>query len=566
MKVEIGTAVRVPLGGRRTGGHVVQLDERPPDRLRPLAAVSSPTPIFDQALFATLSWAAQHYVAPLSVLLAKAAPPNRPRVNDWSPVAEVGGVTGNEQLGRLGEESAARRARPPLAYMTRAAELGWIAALAGPVVKLGGGCLMVVPTTAEVEIAEASARPLLGDHLLAVSGDLADAEATRLWEKAAATPGVVLLGTPRVATWPVRNLRVAAVAEEGRRAMKERQTPTLHVRDLLLRRSLLAPHNLAFVGPTPSLEVLASRAAVEAEAGRAWGIIELVDRNRDDRSRDLISPNLAVALRRVVEGGRSAFVFAHRRGYAPALVCMRCGNLRRCPACGARPEPGEVCVRCGAALGPCGQCGFERFRPIGAGIQRLVEVLSRMFGEAAVQAAPAEVAIQVGSEADIAGLGPQDLAAVVDADGLLLGTHFRAAEEGLRILVRVAGKVRRGGGRRTIVQTALPTHPALIALREGSAIRFLRSELAVRQQLSFPPAAELIVIELRGDQPPAPAQDLAEIGGGAEVLGPAPTRDGVRFLIQGRDLDSLRLGLRSIVQRWRDSGTAVRIDVDPLEL
>jgi primosomal protein N' len=172
----------------------------------------------------------------------------------------------------------------------------------------------------------------------------------------------------------------------------------------------------------------------------------------------------------------------------------------------------------------------------------------------------------VGSEADLAGLGPQDLAAVVDADGLMLGTHFRAAEEALRILARVAGKVARGGGRRVIVQTALPTHPTLVALRGGNALPYLRSELAARRAQGFPPAGQLIVLELRGDPPPAPGEALARLDEAVEVLGPASARDGIRFLVQGTDLARFRLGLRPLVQRWRDSGTVVRIDADPLEL
>lgn len=117
-----------------------------------------------------------------------------------------------------------------------------------------------------------------------------------------------------------------------------------------------------------------------------------------------------------------------------------------------------------------------------------------------------------------------------------------------------------------VVQTALPRHPVMQALRSGSALAYLQSELTTRRQSGFPPAGELIVLELRGEQPSEARQDLREIDPAAEVLGPAAVREGVRFLIQGKDLDGIRRALRPVVQRWRDAGTVVRIDVDPLEL
>jgi hypothetical protein len=39
-----------------------------------------------------------------------------------------------------------------------------------------------------------------------------------------------------------------------------------------------------------------------------------------------------------------------------------------------------------------------------------------------------------------------------------------------------------------------------------------------------------------------------------------------RWLLQGRDLGSVRLSLRSLIQQWREAGTVVRIDSDPIDL
>jgi hypothetical protein len=52
----------------------------------------------------------------------------------------------------------------------------------------------------------------------------------------------------------------------------------------------------------------------------------------------------------------------------------------------------------------------------------------------------------------------------------------------------------------------------------------------------------------------------------AQVLGPADHRGRMRWLLQGSDLTSARVAVRSVVGRWRDGGARVRVDADPIDL
>jgi primosomal protein N' (replication factor Y) len=154
----------------------------------------------------------------------------------------------------------------------------------------------------------------------------------------------------------------------------------------------------------------------------------------------------------------------------------------------------------------------------------------------------------------------------VDPDGLILGTHFRASEEALRVLARLAGKVE-GRGARCLLQTSLPGHPVFAALKKGDPVPFLEAEREVRARFGFPPSAELMIVEARGSLPDGSEVWVKDAAAGATVLGPAPRGNGgVRWLIQGTDLSKVRSRLRPLVQRWRDAGVAVRVDVDPIEL
>jgi primosomal protein N' (replication factor Y) len=363
----------------------------------------------------------------------------------------------------------------------------------------------------------------------------------------------------------VANLGVAVIVEEGRKAMKDRQTPTVSVRDLMKTREALAGFGLGFVGPTPTLETLKTGATVIRPRRRAWPPVEIVDRREQAPTNAVVGGKVLAAIKAVAARGGSVFVFAHRRGYAPASRCQRCRTLRRCHQCGSRPEQTLTCQRCGTTLGPCANCGHDAFVPVGAGVGRVTEELVRSLGSK-VGTAPSDHQVQVGSEADLAGLSRQDLVVAVDPDGLILGSHYRAAEEALRILARLVGRVG-GSASRGLIQTYMPDHPVMTALRTGNPIPFLGGELEARNRYGLPPSSQLLVLEVRGAVPSDLATTIrTTVPDNISVLGP-DLRHGVnRFLLQATDLGPTRLILRPLVQKWREAGATVRIDADPLEL
>lgn len=561
--MEVGRIVRVPLGGRRVRGHVVEVAERPTTGLKPIAGVSGELPIFGPKLRDALIWAAHYYVAPVAVMLERSGPPNLPgRPPRPSSPATAFHPHSPHPLDDLVAAVASGGRKPPTVLLTSWEDMTWLPALS-PVLGSGRSAMIVAATAAETRLIAETARRVLGTEVIEVNGELDDATITERWGQAATTPGLVV-GTPRIAEWPVAGLGLAVVIEEGRRAMKDRQTPTVAVRRFLMTRARLEGFTQVYVGPTPSLELLATGAEVIRSAPRVWPLVEVVDRNEEPPGAGLISARVRAAIRATVEGGGRVFVFTHRRGYAPAYRCSNCKELRRCPTCGSRPDPGETCSRCGAPSQPCLQCGGETFEPLGAGVGRVLHELRGQFGDRAGEAGSGAPVI-VGTERDLAGVRAVDLAVAVDVDGLTLGTHFRAAEEAFRVLARLAGRVERGSGRRLMLQTTMPDQPVVTAMRRGDPLDFLHHEMEARRAMGYPPASEILVVEVRGEADTVDS-DLRAIAGDNTVLGPADRADGRRWLVQGTNLGQFKRDLRPMVQRWRDIGATVRIDVDPLDL
>ena len=550
----VGSIVRVPLGGRRVRGWVVGIGEPSKPGLRQILSVSGDVPAFDRALLGVLRWAAAHYVAPVSTLLAKASPPNVPRSGGTkrpSPVAAVSGSPG--PIGPAG-----------LRIIVVAGSLS-DSEVEGMVVEhadAGRSAMVIAVTAVEAQSAAAALGARLGDRVVTGGSHLSAAEATRAWVAAATMPGTILVGTREVAAWPLAAPGIAVVLGEGRRGMKDKATPTVHARDLLAKRAAAQRFSLVLADLVPTAEALA-KAATVVSSGRGWGLVEIVDRRGEPPGAGLFSEVAAAALRAAMASGRRVLLFTDRR--VTTMRCVRCRTIRRCADCGAAPGGGAECRRCGAPAGACVECGGRRYEALGAGLGRVASEAGRIVGAANVGEAGSGKPVVAGTERDLPGLHV-DLTVVVDADGPLMAPTYRAAEDGLRLIARAVAAAGRGRGRRALIQTSDPGHPAFAALRSGDPVGFVRADSARRAALGFPPGGEILVVEASGLPAGFRDQLADEVGDRATVLGPADAGESLRWLVQGRDLASARAVVRSVVGRWREGGARVRVDADPIDL
>lgn len=559
-ELHVGSIVRVPLSGRRVRGWVVERSDGREGNLKEISGISGSGPVFDESLLSSLMWTARHYVAPVSTLLNRASPPNLPRKTpekaDVPAVQPVGGP-----VEQLVQKTAEGGRIPVMALVGNWQKLEWLGDL-GPVFGAGRSALVVAASAAEVARIAEAASELWGSVVAVAKGD-DDKTETAAWESSQSPPRL-LIGTPKTASWQIRSLGLAIVLEEGRRAMKDRQTPTLHVREVLRTRSRLEGFNLVFYGPTPSVEILSAGGEVSHIGNRAWPLVEVIDRSEEQPGQGFLSERVIAAIRATSRSGGRVFVFTHRRmGYA-SMRCTRCRTLRSCGKCGTRIGRADLCPSCGAAVGACSNCGGDRFEELGTIPDRLVGEINRKLGRGAAVVHPGQGQVTVGTERDLAGLSRVSLAVAADVDGILMGVGYRTSEEALRQLARLALAVKTGSGARLMLQTSRPDSLLITTLRRGDPIPYLERVLIERARDAAPPSAEMIVVEIRGDTPESAERDLSSLAG-AVVLGPMTIEDGQRWLLTG-ELGEARLALRKLVGRWRDSGATVRIDVDPIDV
>jgi primosomal protein N' (replication factor Y) len=290
------------------------------------------------------------------------------------------------------------------------------------------------------------------------------------------------------------------------------------------------------------------------------------------------------------------------------MLCRACGYLPQCPACelpmsldmSAPVAPRLRCHHCGRNRRleeRCPQCDSGKYRPFGAGTQR-VEVEARAaFPGARVVRWDSDVASRKGShermmqaleanEVDIL-VGTQMLAkgldlpqmtvvGVVDADVGMSLPDYRAHERSFQLLSQVAGRAgRRDRDGFVYIQTYEPEAVPIQAAAQHDYRAFYDSEIAHRRRAGYPPFSRIVRLVYRNrDQEAAlveasrVASELRlqrDVAGRAEpdVLGPMPTyiarlRGEYRWQIslRGREpaglLEHVRLG-----QGWS-------VDVDPV--
>lgn len=79
---------------------------------------------------------------------------------------------------------------------------------------------------------------------------------------------------------------------------------------------------------------------------------------------------------------------------------------------------------------------------------------------------------------------------------------FRAAERSFQLLTQVAGRAGRGEVKgEVLVQTCSPFNPPIMFAAEHDYEGFYQEEIAVREELKYPPFGHMMIVHFRGEDP-----------------------------------------------------------------
>ncbi len=457
-------------------------------------------------------------------------------------------------------------------------------------------------------------------HMVSLHSNLASGERLRNYLAAQAGQARIVLGTRLAVFTPLPRLGLIIVDEEHDASFKQQDGLRYSARDVAVFRAKQCNVPIVLGSATPSLESwhnaqngrytcldLPERAVTGAQPPE----IRFIDTGRL-KLEDGISQPLIDALQTRIERSEQSLVFINRRGYAPVLMCGQCGWISACHRCSGRlvahlRDKRLRCHFCGheTRIPPaCPSCGNPDMSLLGQGTQRVEETLEKLFPAARIlrvdrdsarrkDALPAllkqihdgEIDIVVGTQLLAKGhdFKKLTLVGVVNADGALYSSDFRAAERLFAQLMQVAGRAGRAElPGEVLIQTQFPGHPLFSALQRHDFAAFAEAQLAERDQAGFPPYCYQALLRAEAAQLASALKFLrraGEIGetlsDAVEIFDPTPAqmariagKERAHLLVQSAS----RAALQAFLKIWRTrleeiEGRNVRwtLDVDPLE-
>ena len=425
----------------------------------------------------------------------------------------------------------------------------------------------------------------------------------------------VLIGTRSALFLPLPRLGMVVVDEEHDSSFKQQEGVHYSARDmsLLLGQEMNVPVVLG--SATPSLEswrqvkegsvqLLELPERIQSHGPMQRTIIDM--RNEQEP----ISPRLFKALETTRQQGQQSILFLNRRGYAPALQCTACGDVPKCHACSLNltlhRRAGQLrCHACGLVKRvprTCEVCGEDSLLPLGAGTEKLEELLAeklpdlrfarfdrdvitsnKRLHETLDAFSSGEIDCLIGTQMLVKGhhFPSVTLVGVVNADMGLSLPDFRAGERWWQQMTQVTGRAGRGDHPGQImIQTHSPEAPWFDRIGDDTALEVLNEEIALREQLNYPPYARWVRIifssmHLNKAESAASAMaahldrwDKVSISG--PMLCPLERLAGrfrVEILLRDNSRKILPWKLAPLLEKISvPSGVRRKVDVDPLDM
>lgn len=378
-----------------------------------------------------------------------------------------------------------------------------------------------------------------GERVAVMHSHLSDGERHDEWHRMREGRAQVVVGARSAVFAPFENLGLIVVDEEHEPSYKQDEAPRYNARDVAVMRGHMEQCSVVLGSATPSLEswanVLAGKYELanlpERADNRRMPHIRVVDmrtQKDDDGRTGVFSSDLLDAIRQRLDRAEQTILFLNRRGYSTSLICRQCGFVAVCDHCSVsltyhRHDDRlrcHICAETRHVPDRCPECFDPSFKYSGIGTQRVETIVRKCFPHARVERLDTDttsrkdayqrvlggfragkIDILIGTQMIAKGLHFPNvtLVGIVYADLSLHMPDFRAGERTFQLLAQVAGRAGRGDvSGEVIVQTYTPFHPAVQKARRLDYDTFCDEELAFRRELSYPPAAHLVLLKLKG--------------------------------------------------------------------
>jgi len=310
---------------------------------------------------------------------------------------------------------------------------------------------------------------------------------------------------------------------------KQEQVPMYETRQVLLRRSEMFGFDVAFVGVSPSVELMAvvrgsSKVKYTEDPVAKLPLVRLVDLSNYKFVPGLISPPIRDAIDAALKGGKKSILVLNRKGSYRLTRCVDCGEILKCSHCDSsliysKSETKFLCRHCTfTASGDttCTKCHKHSWRSQGIGVEQVQTELKKLFPQAKIQTFEREsksrtiqnknmsfpnvfvgnpdILISTSAVLRFQGKWQAQVAAFIDFDAELNRLDMRSAFNAFSLVLHISSMALES----VFIQTRNRSHYVLQSLSGGKAQDFYDEELKLRKEFGFSPFKHWVKINWRG--------------------------------------------------------------------
>ena len=372
------------------------------------------------------------------------------------------------------------------------------------------------------------------DEIAVLHSKLSIGERYDEWNKIKEGKAKIIIGARSAIFAPTENIGIIIIDEEHDSSYKSEAIPKYDAKEIAKKIAKENDCPLVLGSATPDLVTY-----YKARQGKIT-LLELTKRANNSKlpeveivdlkmelangNRSMLSVKLHDEIEQNLKEKRQTILFLNRRGFSTFIMCRECGYTVKCKNCNIsmtyhKTENKLKCHYCGYeenVVTICPECHSDKIRYFGTGTQKLEQEINKIFPEASTIRMDIDTVTKKNSHEEILNkfkdenidilIGTQmvvkghhfpnvTLVGVIAADSSLNIDDYRANERTFQILTQVAGRAGREQlDGRVVIQTYNPDNFSIICAQKQDYEMFYNTEIALREQLKYPPFCDIILI------------------------------------------------------------------------
>ncbi len=374
----------------------------------------------------------------------------------------------------------------------------------------------------------------------------------------------ILVGARSALLLPFKKLGIIIVDEEHDSSYKQDERVIYNARDMAISRANFEKIPIHLVTSIPSIETYNNIKTKKYRHTKIFKRFEnfplpktkIVNVNINKIKNKFIAIETVELVKEYLEKGEQVLFFINRRGFAPYLICKKCGKKLVCKNCSMyltfhKIKNKSICHHCSYEKDikvKCKSSEFCNFIMYGPGVEKIYDEAKEIFQNKKISIFSSDylkkkkevedlfrkindnqVDILIGTQMISKGFNFPKLncIVVIDADFSGRGFDLRTTEKNIQLYHQLSGRAGRFSSESLIIYQTLSPHDELLnELIKNKSDELLNNELLIRKKNELPPFIRLIAIIVSSKEHTLSLNGAREIKmilskiSGLQILGP----------------------------------------------